>query len=276
MQRFDLTHARHDYIHCLAPGLFRSTRGVNSKSEKLDVVYEFGNGNRIEFSGPEVLGVTELRVLQGLVAMAGPMATSFELPAKSVSSEGANLREMLELRWDAAHQNAIAVKGSLRQLAKEIGFSNTRDTNTIRNSIEKLWKVSIISEINGHRSGFRLLANYNSNSRDGSLYVALNPLIANAVLGYGRYVHVSMDEVREIKNDVTRLIHQWMCGWMDIGKKNKVSLDTVINIIYPDSGLPSTMGKRRSRVRSAVYELAEIGWGVGEYARGKFEIMRPR
>ncbi|WP_268916240.1 replication protein C, IncQ-type, partial [Aeromonas caviae] len=37
-------------------------------------VYDYGDGKRIEFSGPEPLGADDLRILQGLVAMAGPGA----------------------------------------------------------------------------------------------------------------------------------------------------------------------------------------------------------
>ena len=72
MHKLELTHARHDPIHCLAPGLFRSLQKGERKRAKLDVVYDFGDGRRVEFSGPEPLGADDLRVLQGLVATAGP------------------------------------------------------------------------------------------------------------------------------------------------------------------------------------------------------------
>ncbi|GHL51109.1 hypothetical protein ECZU29_59590 [Escherichia coli] len=36
------------------------------------MTYDYGDGKRIEFSGPEPLGADDLRILQGLVAMAGP------------------------------------------------------------------------------------------------------------------------------------------------------------------------------------------------------------
>ena len=56
MSKHDLTHARHDPAHCLAPGLFRSLKRGERKRGKLDVVYDYGDGKRIEFSGPEPLG----------------------------------------------------------------------------------------------------------------------------------------------------------------------------------------------------------------------------
>lgn len=51
-----LTHVRHDPVHCLAAGLFRSLRKGQRSAEKLEVVYEFGDGQRVEFSGPEPQG----------------------------------------------------------------------------------------------------------------------------------------------------------------------------------------------------------------------------
>lgn len=62
---FDLTHARHDPAHCLAPGLFRSLKRGDRKKLKLDVTYPYGEGEQIEFSGPEPLGADDLRILQG-------------------------------------------------------------------------------------------------------------------------------------------------------------------------------------------------------------------
>lgn len=70
--KHSLSHVRHDPAHCLAPGLFRALKRGERKRSKLDVTYDYGDGKRIEFSGPEPLGADDLRILQGLVAMAGP------------------------------------------------------------------------------------------------------------------------------------------------------------------------------------------------------------
>ena len=57
-------------MHCLAPGLFRAIAPGQRRRDKLAVIYRLDNGNQIEFSGPEPLGADDLRVLQGLVALA--------------------------------------------------------------------------------------------------------------------------------------------------------------------------------------------------------------
>lgn len=52
---FELTHARHDPIHCLAPGLFRSLKRGERKKLKLDVTYRYGAAEQVRFVGFEPL-----------------------------------------------------------------------------------------------------------------------------------------------------------------------------------------------------------------------------
>jgi hypothetical protein len=148
VSKHDLTHARHDPAHCLAPGLFRSLKRGERKRGKLDVVYDYGDGKRIEFSGPEPLGADDLRILQGLVAMAGP--GGLVLSPEPQTEAGQQLRLFLEPKWEAVQQDAMVVKGSYRALAREIGYANPDDTKPVRECIERLWKVSIIAQ-NGRK-----------------------------------------------------------------------------------------------------------------------------
>lgn len=270
----DLTHARHDPSHCLAPGLFRSLQRGERKRTKLDVAYNYGEGKRIEFSGPEPLGADDLRILQGLVALAGP--SGLILTPEPKSETGKQLRSSLEPKWDAIHQDAMVVKGSYRALAREIGYANPDDTKPIRECIERLWKVSIIAQNGRKRQGFRLLSEYASDEQDGKLYVALNPLIAQAVMGGGRHVRIDMDEVRALKSDPARLIHQRLCGWISPGKSGRVALDKLCGYAWPDQALPETMKKRRQAARKALAEFIALGWAVTEYARDKWEISRAK
>lgn len=274
MTKFDLTHARHDPAHCLAPGLFRSLKRGERKTSKLDVTYEFGQGQKIEFSGPEPLGADDLRILQGLVAMAGPAGLVLSPDPKT--DAGLQLRLFMEPKWDAIQQDAMVVKGSYRALAKEIGYANIEDTKPIRDCIERLWKVSIIALSGGKRRGFRLLAEYASDDAAGKLFIALNPMIAQAVMGGGnQYIRINLWEVRSLKSDAARLIHQRLCGWIDSGRSRRIELDTLCSYVWPDPASPATMRKRRQRARECLPELSSIKWRVTEYAQGKFEITRP-
>lgn len=273
MSTHDLTHARHAPTHCLAPGLFRSLRRGERKRSKLHVVYDYGDGNRIEFSGPEPLGADDLRILQGLVAMGGPR--NLVLSPQPQTEAGRQLRHFLEPRWDAVQQDAMVVRGSYRALAREIGYANPDDTRAVRMSIERLWKVSLIVQSDGRRQGFRLLSEYASDDQDGRLYVALNPLITHAVIGGGQYVRINMDEVRSLRTDPARLMHQRLCAWIDPGKVRRVGLETLCSFVWPDQTNAEAMKKRRQTIRKAMAELANIDWTMREYARGKWEIRRP-
>ena len=271
--RFDLTHARHDPAHCLAPGLFRSLKRGERKRSKLHVVYDYGDGKRVEFSGPEPLGADDLRILQGLVAMAGP--NGLVLSPEPKTEAGRQLRLFLEPKWDAVSADALVVKGSYRALAREIGYANVEDTRPIRECIERLWKVSIVAQNGRKRQGFRLLSEYASDEHEGKLFVALNPLIAYAVMG-GRHVYIDMDEVRALRTDPASLIHQRLCGWIDPGKSGRIEIDTLCNYIRPDQANDEAMKKRRQVARKALAELAALGWTVIEYVPGKWEIGRPK
>ena len=275
MSKLDLTHARHDPAHCLAPGLFRSLKRGERKRGKLDMVYDYGNGDRVEFSGPEPLGADDLRILQGLVAMAGPLG--LVLSSEPQTEGGKQLRLWIEPKWDAVQQDAMVVKGSYRQLARELGYAEDGGSQfrTIRQCIERLWKVSIIAQKGRKRMGFRLLSEYASDEQEGKLYVALNPLIARAVMGGGQHVRIDMAEVRALQTDPARLIHQRLCGWIDPDKAGRIELDTVCGYVWPDEANLEAMKKRRQIARKALAELAAVGWTVDEYAKGKWEIKRP-
>ena len=275
-KQHDLTHARHDPAHCLAPGLFRAIQRGERKRSKLDVTYDYGDGKRIEFSGPEPLGADDLRILQGLVAMAGP--SGLLLSPEPKTECGRQLRLFLEPKWEAVQADAMVVKGSYRALAREIGYASDsgKHFRSIRECIERLWKVSIIAQKGQKRQGFRLLSEYASDEADGRLYVALNPLIAQAVMGGGQHVRISMDEVRALKGEAARLLHQRLCAWIDPEKSGRVDLDTLCGYVWPEKASGATMRKRRQRVREALQELEALGWDVAEYASRKYAITRTK
>ena len=200
--KHSLSHVRHDPAHCLAPGLFRALKRGERKRSKLDVTYDYGDGKRIEFKGPEPLGADDLRILQGLVAMAGPNGLVLGPEPKTPGAQ--QLRLFLEPKWEAVTADAMVVKGSYRALAREVGYADIEDSRPIRECIERLWTVSIIAQNGRKRQGFRLLAEYASDEADGHLYVALNPLIAQAVMGGGQHVRISMDEVRALDSEAAR------------------------------------------------------------------------
>jgi len=278
---YELTHARHDPATCLVPGLFRSLMRGERKKEKLDITYTHGKSS-VRFWGPEPLGADDLRVLQGLVAMAavsGPNRRGITLRPEPITQAGKELREALEMRWDAVERDALVVQGSFSRLTKEIGYAEDggKQIGAIRKCIERLWAVSVIVERLGRRQGFRILSDYGSDEKSGQLHVALNPRFLDSVLGVGkRYTHIEMAEVRALRTDPARLIHQRLCGWIDPGKSGRVEIATLCGYVWPDAASDATHRQRRVTMRRVMAELAEIGWSVEEYAKNKWDIRRPK
>ena len=86
-----------------------------------------------------------------------------------------------------------------------------------------------------------------------------------------------MDEVRALKSDTARLIHQRLCGWIDPGKSGRVELDTLCDYVWViTSDNPNTTKTRRQAARKALEEFSGMGWSITEYNKGKFEIGRPK
>ncbi len=269
---YDLTHAQFEPSHSLS-GLFRAIKKGERKNSKLDITYNFGGKKQIEFKGMEPLGADDLRVLQGLIGLAG--VNGLILNFKPKTSEGKVLREKMEFKWDAVQEKAIMVKTSYSKLMKEIGYINTHNTKVVQNSIERLWMTAIIVQNEaGKRMGFRLLSNYASD--DSEFYIALNPLITYAILG-GQHVYINMDEVRTLRSDAARLIHQRLCSWIDSGKFGRIETDTLCSYVWTNTSTnPNTVKTRRQTVKKALAELTSIGWTVKEYAKDKWKIERPK
>jgi hypothetical protein len=261
--------------------LFRSLKRGERKKLKLDVTYEFGKDS-IRFWGPEPLGADDMRILQGLVAMAsisGEDGRGILLHPEPRTEAGQQLRLLLETKFDAQAADAMVVKGSYRQLAKEIGYVDVDGGaafKAIRDCIERLWAVSVIVERNGKRQGFRILSEYASDDSDGRLFVALNPRLADAIMGSAQHLRIEMDEVRQLSTDPARLMHQRL-HWINAGATERVTLDTLCGYIWPEpADNPNTIKTRKQTARKALAELAGISWKSDEYAPGKFNITRPR
>jgi len=276
---FDLTHARHDPAHCLTPGLFRSLKRGERKKAKLDVTHTIGDDS-IRFWGPEPLGADDLRILQGLIAMSaisGEKGRGIMLRSGTNSEAGQHLRLLLNLQWDAIEQDALVVKGSFSQLAREVGYAEGgSQIKVIRESIERLYAISIIVDRNGLRQGYRLLSEYASDENGSQLFVALNPRITDAILSRRQHTRINMNEVRALQTDPARLIHQRLCGWIDPGKSRRVILDKVCGYVWPDKSSAAAMRQRHVTARRALGEIDGLGWTVNEYAKAKYDIGRPK
>jgi hypothetical protein len=273
VKKSELTHARHDPAHCLAPGLFRSLKRGERKKQKLDITYSYGEGEQARFVGFEPLGADDMRILQGLVALAGP--EGLILTPEPQSDMARQLRLFLEPKFDAEGKDGLVVRERMTKLLAEIGLTNTGDNiKGLKASLLRMANVTVLVTKGTRQASFHLLS-YDFDEADGRLFVALNPRIADAVLGRRSYARIELAEVRQLETDPARLMHQRLCGWIDPGKSGKAELDTLCAYVWPDDANAEAMKKRRQAIRKALAELAGVGWTVDEYAKAKFDIRRP-
>lgn len=270
----DLTHARHDPAHCLAPGLFRSIQRGERKRSKLDVTYTFGDGESVRFVGFEPLGADDLRVLQGIVALGGPKGLL--LTPVPTAKTAQQLRIGLKPRFDAVNQDGLVVRESLTKLLAEIGMTDSGDNiKALKASLLRMSNITVLVKKDKRQAAFHLMS-HAFDEADGRLWAGLNPRVAEAILGHRSYARIDMAEVRALQAAPARLIHQRLCGWIDPGKSGRVGIDTLCGYAWPDEATGSTMRMRRQTTRKALAELVHIGWSANEYAAGKWEVGRPK
>lgn len=282
---YETTHAKHDRAHCMCPGLFRSFAKGSRGKQPLKVTYDYGE-EKIEISGPELLGAFDLRVMQGLIALAGLAGLTIDMQQPKTET-GERLVQAMEPVGLAVKEQAIAIRGSFYELAREIGLANPdggKEARLIRDSIERIWKTSMIVEKGGRRRGYRLLGDgYESTGeRGGRLQVSLNPRVATAILG-GQHTRIDMREVRQLQTDPARLIHQRLCGFIDAGEGHPtpISETTLAGYVWHDAHAEpgsSTYRMRRKVIGAAMDDLAALGWTVEKQRTREgyvFKIGRP-
>lgn len=275
---FNLTHARHDPSHCLAPGLFRSLKNGDYKKEKLDVTYVYGKGEWMKFAGFEPLGGPEMRLLQGIVAMAGPSSLMLDLDEPG-SEIGRQLSLFLDPLFDSVKDDARVVRSSLWTLMTEIGYKadDTKTRKSVMESLRRLSAITVIIRSGKRECGFHLLS-YAVDDGDGKLLIALNPRITEAVLGRRPHTRIEMSEVRSLNTDPARIMHQRLCGYIDPGKSHpsEIDIDTLCGYVWVGDCSDAAMRQRRLTARKAIAEIQKIGWTVINAAKGKYKIGRPK
>ena len=272
MTKHEVTHARHDPAHCLAPGLFRSLKRGERKRGKLDVTYTYGERESMRFVGFEPLGADDMRLLQGIVALGGP--NGILLTPDPETSSGRQLRLFLEPRLGATGQDGLVVRESLPRLLREIGMTDGGDNiKALKASLLRMSNVTVLLTKGTRQASFHLMS-HAFDEAEGRLWIALNPRIAEAILGRRPHARIDMAEVRALQTDPARLIHQRLCGWIDPGKSGRVELGTLCSYVWPDEANAEAMKKRCQTARKALAELTAVGWTLNEYAKGKWQINR--
>jgi hypothetical protein len=282
---FKTDHLNHDSIVCLTPGLFRSSP-KGRKGEALFLTYETPK-TTFEFMGPFILGPKEMRVLQGLIALSSVSGddgkSKLELNQGTVSAAGLEHRRTLEPSGGAFAKTSVVTRTTFYELAKEIGYADSsfhsgHQTKQLRSVLERLWATSLIAEDKdtGVREGSHFLSQYQSDPKTGKFTVAINFHVTETILGLNKkYTRIDMAEIRALKTDPARLIHQRLCAWIDQGKAGKITLEGLNEYVWHEPATNvNTMRRRKTIIRKALAELESLGWTVDEYVKNKYLITR--
>ncbi len=265
---------KHDKSHCLADGLFKSlSRGERAR---LDVYHETKD-YRVRFVGFEALGADDLRVLQTLVALASQRSNRMLLTNRPETPIGQELYKLLWIKGN--HMDSIVLEQSIRRILNEMGEPvSGRRASLLKNSLLRMSNVTVAVEGRRHMATFHLLRFALDKESEG-LYIVLNPLITNAVLGTGNgYVRIDMGEVRALKTDPARLIHQHLCGWLDLGKEGMVGIEQLLIYVWgrrAEVTNRKTMHWRKQRIQEALQEIKALGWKVETTGTEQWHIRRP-
>ncbi len=280
-----LTHAQCASSHAYAPGLFRSVGKGERKTAKLDVLYTCNENLMMHYRGPEPLGADDLRVFLGLIALAGLGDEDGKVMVgpEPQSELGRELRSLMGLKQDDRAQLSV-VKGSFRRLSSAIGLAESgRTFDLLRQSIERLFETTVIritptvsadGKQGVKRQPFRLLSRADSDSSAGTLLVALNPALTEAITGNAHYLRMALDEMRQLKSDAA-LLAWFRLQFINRGSSAKVGVDTLCGYVWPGEASDATMRKRRSRMYEVLEELKTIGYGI-ERTGGVVNITRPK
>lgn len=219
---------------------------------------------RLEFRCSSQLGAEDLRVLQGLLALASPLDEPEILTEDSLLTNSRHLREGLNLSKTMTNAESLVVRGSHYLLAQEIGLttSGSKTFQNLRESIDRLSlvKVHVIQGVDTYWSN--LLA-YIPNEK--YLGVALNPRLTAAVLGVriaanGSHTRIELAEVRAIKGDITRILHQYLCALINPGATRTLQANTMMSQIWSREASVKAKQKQRNRLHKAIEDLRRLGW----------------
>lgn len=273
---YDLSHARHEPGQCFA-GIFRSLPKGAKRNSPLDITYRFGKES-LRFTGFQILGVDDMRFYQVFVALAGPHKYYVKLDGSAKTDLGRILATALDPRQHAQNMSARMVKQTtFYRILKEAGYDPEQKKN-IENLKASLFRLSNVTlNVDSVERIFSVhLMSYEIDKKTNEVSIALNPLVTESITGRRRYTWIDLNEVRSLRTDPARLLHERLCAWIDQGRTKKVSLDKILSYIYPDKATENTIRKRRYAARKALKEIVDTGWKIEESSKGICTITRPK
>lgn len=255
-------------------GLFYSLE-TRAPGQTFNVLYTTPSQN-FRFSGPELLGVHDMRVLAGLVAIA--CLENPSLPAR-LQPKTTDVPEAA----DPCHVELISIRTTYNQLALEIGHMPNSGSalNSIKASVRRLCATNIsvqntdVSPLQSIEAEPILRELSVKRRRKGLEVMFCSELSAAIRRVPGKYLRVDMPEIRAISKDVARLVHMRL-HWINQGNSAPVGLEKLVSYVYHgEARSDSSSHDRETKVLEALSQLkAQLKWGV-DLVGASYQIRRP-
>jgi hypothetical protein len=270
-----------DPIHVTAPLLFVSLNRKSKQREtgNLQVIYTPVSKDKavtFEFFGPNLLGVDDLRVFQGLIGVGTEQ--NRELARSRVVKDVDNSINVPE-----PFAGRIVVSCSFGYLARVIGYKAPESGATVRvikDCLSRMSSVSIsyrASDTNDSISLGSLITNRDTDYLSDGLSIELNSSSTAAVLASNKneqYFKMNLDEVRKLRTDSARLIHHRL-HYLKEGGSIQIRFDTLAGYVWPPTDSKNAQRKRLEAVRKVLFELASIDWKHKVESESTLRIFRP-
>lgn len=270
----------------LMDGMFVPTGG--KKRGRLYVPPRLFGSLEISFQGFEQLGADDQSVLLAISAQLG--IDGLTISDEPKGEVGQQLRLALDFSQDDGAKIASR-RTSLRALAIDAGYDPYGSTDKIKICLNRL-RAAQVRETN-RATGWDRACNLISVSfhKDGAAYIAANPRLSQAIF-HGQHVRVSLFERNQLKSEVAKLLHCWLCSNVRLGQSlgngNGARLDTLAPHIWGQGAWEGFSKQSKSYKRGLlVAALDEIfdatkylhggnGWEIDCTSSGLVMVSRPK
>lgn len=257
-----------------ADGLFRRLGCEADHEAILDIWWRSTAGVYVRFYGPTLLGEREALVLMALLAMAGKSNRR----GLSKAHAEAKAKQEDSLAWlNGALATKVEVNTSLRRLAEAVGLGNGGDSlEAIRRSLGRLGSTSVWAGRDKTATKQTAMKNHQLISvtlnEDGSLCVALAPLLIDAMLGTRRdHTYVLLSSILKLPAHGFSRLLAIRLAWINPGEWREVGIATLAGYLWPDRE-PSRL--ERTKLRAALKELGHGGWTVKRKPNVESEVYQ--
>lgn len=277
MSQHSKPYSRFDPAH-LFDGLFVPTSG--RKRGRLYVPPKQFGDTVISFQGFEELGADDQSVLLAISAQLGVdgLVIKHDVEVGEIAQE---LQLRIALK-DDLKSDLASKKTSLRSIFYDAGYEIESGAafDAIKRCLNRLANAQIREiDSRGWDRRCNLIA-VKFNHQNGDIFIAANPRLTEAIF-HGQHVKISLYERNQIKGEVAKILHAWLCSNIRLGSAMpSVKIDTLLPHIYGQERLerasPRQMSSFRQQTKRALKEISnKTDWKItisGAYSA----IQRPK